>query len=151
MTASYCVFAGSARPFDWFLMLIHLRLRDLSGPHQRADARRRQAWASLAHAKIEGGGLQPVVAAKLLVIIDAVVLHVLGDGPCLSKGRRWAKAGEDQDKGGRQSFAITIHQETPFWLGSRSTTLHRLRHPKLARVVKKMARLGLADEASTLA
>jgi hypothetical protein len=29
--------------------------------------------------------------------------------------------------------------------------LHRLRHPKLARVVKKMARLGLADEAFALA
>ena len=79
------------RPFICALILIHVRLRDLSGLNQRLHASGRQARPRFLHAKVEGRGLQPVIAAEFLVVVGAIVLHALGDGPGLRQGGRRAE------------------------------------------------------------
>ena len=68
---------------------IHFGLRNLPCADESLDAGWRQAWTRLAHAKIERRGLESVLPAELLVVVDAVVLHFLGDCARLRPRRRW--------------------------------------------------------------
>jgi hypothetical protein len=58
--------------------------------------------------------LQSVVAAKSLIVIDAIVLHVLGDGTGLrpDKCGRYSDATKHQGNSGWQACAITGHPES---------------------------------------
>src|SRR5262249_25266510 len=97
---------------------IDLGLRDLSGLDQRLHASRRQARARFPHAEIERRGLQSIVAAELPVVVGAVVLHALGDGPRLRPGSRRCRAGETKDQNGnsRQGCGRASHRGLPFLL-----------------------------------
>src|SRR5262245_18904062 len=114
------------------LDLVHLRLRNLSGLNERLGAGRRKTRARFPDAQIERGGLQPVIAAELFVVVGAVVLHALGDGARLRQCRRRRKKQkrQNEDKDTRRSGAIASHARYPSLTGGGSSTLLEARHAK---------------------
>src|SRR5262249_45030692 len=89
--------------------LVHLGLRDFSSFDKRLHAGRREAWPRLAHAQIQSRGLEPVVPAEFLVVIGAVSLHVLGDGPGGPRPLTTRRT-----KASKQRRQVGLREKTPF-------------------------------------